>query len=251
MSAIYALARAELVMLARNRVAMATAVLIPIVAGVWLVTSPPPDDVPGGVVAGITALMLLLLTGMTVATTATTTLVARRQQRLLERWRISGAATVAVLAGTLAPVMLVAVGGNTLMLAATGYAFDALPAQPLVLIVTVGLAAALGGAVAVVTAGHTRTVEAAQLTLLPAVAAILGGGFWVVVTPPSAITWQMRITGGGALAELVRIGWDGPAASSGSAATLTAAAPAALALLALIAALTLIATRTFRWSARG
>lgn len=251
MSATIALARAELAMLARNRVAAATALLIPVVAGAWLVTSPPSDDVPGGVVAGVTALMLLILTGMTVATTATTTLVARRQQRLLERWRISGAPTPSVLAGTLAPVVVVAVGGNGLMLVVTGYAFDTVPAQPIVLAVAVGLAAALGCAVAFVTAAYTRTVEAAQITMLPAVAAILGGGFWAVLTPAGAITWQMRVTGGGALTELVRLGWDGPGSGTGLAAALASAGPSVLALVGLSAALTVIAARTFRWRARG
>ena len=251
MTATVALARAELVMFARNRVAAATGVVLPLAASAWLITSPPPADVPGGIAGGITALVLLFLTGMTVTATATTTLVARRQQHLLERWRVSGAPTLAVLAGTLAPAVLLLTVGATIMFAATGYAMNTVPARPALLVIALILAAVLGCAVAFVTAAFTRTVEAAQITLFPALSALLGGGFWVLTVPADTITWPMRATGGGALTELLRIGWNGAAEGQGSATSLVAAGPSVLALIGLSAALIVVAGRVFRWQARG
>lgn len=246
-----ALARAELIMLARNRVAAVTGVLIPVAAGIWLITNPPPADVPGGIVGGVTALMLVTLTGMTVAATATTTLVARRQQHLLERWRISGTAAPLVLVGTLTPACLLFLAGSAILFAASGYSFDAVPAQPALLVIAVVLAAALGCAVAFVTAAFTRTPETAQITLFPALAALIGGGLWALSAPAGEITWRMRVTGGGALTELVRVGWEGPAGGGGVGAALAASGPSALVLLGLAVAASLVAARAFRWQARG
>lgn len=251
MSAAAALARAELIMLSRNRTALVTGVLVPVAAGAYLITNPPPDDVPGGVVGGVTALMLVLLAGMTLASTATTTLVARRQQHLLERWRISGAPTSAILAGTLAPVGVLGALGATLLFAATGMAFDAVPAHATLLVLAVVATVTLGGAVAVVAAAFTRSVGTAEITLLPVLAALIGGGMWTSFTPLGEITWRMRVTGGGALTELVRLGWDGPAAGDGLSAALAAAGPSLAVLGALIVVAIGIAARTFRWHARG
>lgn len=250
MSAI-ALARAELVMLARNRVALVTGVLVPIAAGGYLITNPPPADVPSGVVSGITALMLVLLAGMTLAQTATTTLVARRQQHLLERWRIAGTPTVSVLAGTLAPVGLLAATGAAILFTATGYAFDTTPAQPALLVLAIALAVTLAGVVAVVAAAFTRSVGTAEITLLPVLAALIGGGMWTSLTPLAEITWRMRVTGGGALTELVRLGWDGPADGGGLTAALSASGPSLAVLVGLVTVLLVIAVRSFRWRPRA
>lgn len=199
---------------------------------------------------GIAALMLVVLAGMTLAQTATTTLVARRQQHLLERWRIAGTPTASVLAGPLAPVRLLAATGAAILFAATGSAFDTTPTQP---------AAGRGHrarrhtcrVVAVVAAAVTRSVGTAEITLLPVLAAPIGGGIWALLTPLAEITWRMRVSGGGALTELVRLGWDGPADGAGLAAALSAAGPSLAVLVGLVAVLVVIAVRNFRWHPRA
>ncbi|WP_165491747.1 hypothetical protein [Egibacter rhizosphaerae] len=248
---VIALARAELVMLARNRVAVVTGILVPVAAGGYLITNPPPTDVPSGVVGGITSLMLVLLAGMTLASTATTTLVARRQQHLLERWQIAGTRATSVLAGTLAPVCLLAASGAAILFAATGYAFDTIPARPELLVLAVALSVSLGSVVAVAAAAFTRSVGTAEITLLPVLAALIGGGIWTSLTPLADISWRMRATGGGALTELVRLGWDGPADAGGFTAALSASAPSLAVLVGLVAVSLVVAVRNFRWNPRA
>lgn len=247
MTSALALARAELIMLARNRTAAVTALLLPLGGGLWIVTDTPATS-PLGSVASIAVLQLLTVVGFTVISTATTTLVARRQQRVLERWRTSAASTSTIVAGTLAPATALVIVQTGILFGATGFATGSSPDQPLLLVVAILLGALLGGAVAFVTAAATRSVEAASVTMLPALIPLIGGGIWVTVAGPGEVTWLMRATGGGALAELVLIGWAGPV---GRSAAVIAAAPSVLTLLALAAAASLVATRTFRWQTRG
>lgn len=250
MTAAIALARAELVMLARNRAAVVTALLVPLAGGLWMVSGSPADS-PIGSVGGIAAVQLLGVVGLAVATTATTTLVARRQQRVLQRWRTAGAATSSVLAGTLAPAGTLLVGQSAILFTATAYAAGAAPTRPSLLALAIVLGGTVGGAAGFMTAALTRSVEAAAVTVIPAMGALMGGGIWVTTVAPEAITWPMRATGGGALVELVRIGWEGPAQGGGLAAQLAPATPSVLVLVGLSAVLTLGAARIFRWEARG
>lgn len=250
MSPTIALASAELRMLVRNRMAAITALLAPLAGGLWLVTDAPADS-PIGSVSALAAVQLLGVLGMTVVTTATSTLVARRQQRVLERWRTSGVRTATILAGTLAPLVVLLAAQTGILFAATGTATGSAPDRPVVLALAVVLGGGLAGALAFVTAALTRTVEAVSLTVLPAVGALLGGGLWTTTASAGQITWAMRVTGGGAIVELTRLGWSGPTAGGGSGALLAAAGPPVAALAALIAAGLLAAAATFRWHARS
>lgn len=129
--------------------------------------------------------------------------------------------------------------------AALAYVTGTVPAHPALVALAMLLGAALGCAAAFVTAAFTRTAEAANITMLPVLAALLGGGIWALTTAPGEITWAMRASGGKALAELVRLGWsglDGGAVGAGS---------SVLALLALTAGAVLVARRTFRWEPRS
>lgn len=247
MTSALALARAELIMLTRNRTAAVTALVLPLGGGLWIITDTPAES-PLGSVAAIAALQLLTVVGFTMISSATTTLVARRQQRVLELWRTTPATTHTILAGTLAPATALLVVQTGILFAATGIAAGSPPDQPLLLAGTILLAALLGGAVAFVTAAATRSVEAASVTMLPALIPLVGGGIWVTTAAAGQVTWPMRATGGGALVELVMVGWEGPA---GNSATLAAAAPSILMLLILTVAASLAATHTFRWQTRG
>ncbi len=247
MTATVALARAELLMLTRNRTAAASALLFPLALGVLFIVNPPPT----GYVASVATLQLLALVGLTVANTATVTLVARRQQHVLKRWRTSPVSTPSMLLGTLAPACALLVSQAAVLFAATAYATGTVPARPALLALAVVLGGALGCAVAFVTAAFTRTVEAANITMIPAVAALAAGGIWTITAGPGEAAWLMLATGGGALAQLVRLGWHGPANGGGLEAHLAAAGPSVLMLLALTAVAVLVALRTFRWEPRG
>ena len=252
MSPAIALARAELLALSRDRVAAFTAVLVPLVAAAYLIVNPPPaDEIAGPLASAAAAVTLVLFTSAAVVIKSVTTLVRRREQHLLERWRIAGAAPTAILAGTLAPGFLLLAMGAAAMFTAIGIALDDAPAQPVWLVVAALLAAVLGAAAATLGAAVARTSDAASIVALPVVGALIGGAMWTTFVPLAEVTWPMRATGGGALAELDRIGWDGPADGGGLVTSLTAAAPSLLVLAGLSIALGLGATRAFRWRARG
>lgn len=249
MTAAIALARAELSILARDRVAAFNVVVVPLVAAGYLVTNPPPaDQIPGPLAASAAAVLLAVFTSAALVLKSVMVLAQRREQHLLERWRISGTAPAAILAGTLLPGVLLLVGGMTVLFPALAIALDHTPAQPVWPVLAVVLATALGTTAATVAAAFARTTDGAAVVALPIFAALVGGGIWASLVPLGEITWRMRATGGGALTELVRIGWEGPANGGGITAAAVAAAPSLLTILALTAALAIAATRVFRWT---
>lgn len=251
MTAALSLAHAELTMLARNRTAAVTAVLVPLAAGLWMIDTTPSDSPLVGAVGDIAAIQLLGIIGFTLAITATTTIVARREQHLLERWRTSGTSDWSLLVGTLAPAGVLLAVQVAVLFTATTIATATVPAQPLLLTIGIVLAGLLGGAVAFVTAAFTRTVEAANVTILPALLTLMGGGVWAASTTAGQITWPMRATGGGAITELVRVGWHGPVHGAGILAGLQAAGPSLAILTTLTMVLGMIARHAFRWGTRA
>lgn len=246
MNATIALARAELTMLARNRTAAVNAVLIPLGMGIGWVLSDP----PAGFAAWGAILQVLLLAGMTIITTSTATLVARRQQQVLQRWRSSGASISAILAGTLSPMYLLLVAQATLLFSATAFATGSSPSQPILLGLGVLLGGALAVALACATASLTRSVDASTMTSFPAAAALMGGGLWVMTVATGESSWWMLATGGGAVAELIRIGWDGPPGGGGLGDHFVAVWPSLVAVIVLTLAATMVASRIFRWGPR-
>lgn len=246
-----ALAASELRMLARDRVALFNVVVVPLAAAGWLVTNPPPaDELPGPVAAAGASLVLAVFTSAALVLRSVTTLVQRRERHLLERWRVSGAAPAAILAGTLAPGVVLLVGGVGLMFPALAIALDDPPAQPGWLVPAVVLATGLGAAGATLAAAFARSTEAASTVALPLLAGLLGGGIWATLVPLGEVTWRMRATGGGALTEIVRIAWQGPPDPTGITATADALAPSVAVLLGLTAVLVAAASATFRWNPR-
>lgn len=250
MTSALALARAELRILARDRVAAFNVVVVPLVAAVYLVANPPMQDIPGPLAASAAAVLLAVFTSGALVLKSVMTLVQRREQHLLERWRISGAAPTAILAGTLLPGVLLLAVSLAVMFPALAITLDHPPVQPAWLLLAAVLATVLGGASAIVAAAYARTTDGAAVVALPIFAALFGGGIWATFVPLGEITWRMRTTGGGALTELVRIGWEGPSDGTDIAAAAAAAGPSLLVLAALTSVLAVAATRTFRWNPR-
>lgn len=244
MKATLALARAELIMLVRNRTAAFNSMLVPLGLGaVWILTSPPERAASFGAV-----LQLTIVAGMTVTATATIVLVARRNRQVLQRWRTSGASTPVILGGTLAPLCLLLVGQVGIMFAATAYATGSAPARPLLLGVAVVLAGALAASLAFATAGFTRTVDAANITAFPAMATLFGGGIWANTADLGEASWAMLATGGGAVAQLVRLAWDGLPEGAD---LVGAVSPAVGMIVVLTGVVTGVAEKRFRWGPRN
>ena len=97
MTSAIALARAELRILVRDRVAAFNVVVVPLVAAIYLVANPPTQDIPGPLAASAAAVLLAVFTSAALVLKSVMALVQRREQHLLERWRISGAAPAAIL----------------------------------------------------------------------------------------------------------------------------------------------------------
>lgn len=251
MTAATALARSELRILARDRIAAFNVVVVPVVAAVYLVINPPPaEQLPGPVAAAGASVVLAVFASAAMVLRSVTTLVQRREQHLLERWRGAGASHTAIVTGTLAPGGLLLAGGVGLMFPALAIALDDGPTHPGLLVVAVVLAAAVGGTGATLAAAFARTSEAAATVALPLFAGLLGGGIWATLVPLGEVTWRMRATGGGALTELVRLAWQGPPDGSGLVTTLVAAIPSVVVLATLTTLLAVAAARTFRWNPR-
>ena len=241
-----ALARAELRILARDRVAAFNVVVVPLVGAAYLVANPPAEEIPGPLAAAAASVLLAVFTSAAVVLKSVMTLVQRREQHLLERWRLSGAAPIAILAGSLLPGVLLLACGVALMFPALAIALDAPPAQPAWLLLSAVLAIPIGATAATVAAAYARSTDGAAVVALPIFAALVGGAMWATSVPLAEITWRMRATGGGALTELVRIGWEGPPGGGGLVGGVAAAGPSLLVIVTLTVVLTVAAARTFR-----
>lgn len=243
MSSVLALCKAELIMLTRNRTAAFNAVLIPLgISAIWIFTDPPAGAASFGAI-----LQLAALAAMTIAASATITLVARRDRQVLERWRSSGIPTASIVGGTVGLLYLLFLAQSALVLGATAYATETVPARPVLAVVGVVLTGALALALAFLTAAFTNTVDASNITSFPAMAALFGGAMWASSVGAGEATWTMLATGGGSASVLIRLGWDG---STSGLAVWEAALPAAGILVALTVAAAVVAVRTFRWGPR-
>jgi ABC-2 type transport system permease protein len=172
---VWSLARAEVLLLLRNRTTLFNALAIaPATVGflAWVGAGAFPDT-PG--VDQETATFLLpslaaIALVFVVYYNLTTTLVARREELVLKRLLTGQASAGEIVAACATPAVLVVVGQLVLGTVAIGVWFG-LPAvaNPLWLLLAV-----VGGVVvfvllAVVSSGLTRTVESAQLTTLPVI----------------------------------------------------------------------------------
>ncbi|MEU6080044.1 ABC transporter permease [Streptomyces sp. NPDC047108] len=212
-----ALGRAELTLLVRNRTALFMALLMP-VAMLWLIrltvsgsraagtgTSATETAMPGGI--GV-VLVLVVYANLVPA------YVARREELVLKRLRTGEAKDLEILAGTALPSVSVAlaqcallVGAGTLILDVTA------PKQPELLLAGVLLGSLLLVALAAVSSAVTRTVESAQLTVLPLMAvSFFGSGLFVPPdVMPERLSDVMRLMPLTPVVDLVRYGWLGGA----------------------------------------
>ncbi|GAA4429923.1 ABC transporter permease [Georgenia halophila] len=176
-----ALARAELILLVRNKTALFNAVVLApgLVAFLALVGGNFFGNDPATAAASIVATLLGIALLMVVYYNLTTTFVARREELVLKRL-ITGEVTRPEI------VMAYAFPGLLITLAqlALGYGAAALLLEPVAVQNALWLLAALAGGtavfalLAVASSGLTRTVETAQLTTMPMLGiAMLFSGF--------------------------------------------------------------------------
>jgi ABC-2 type transport system permease protein len=233
------LAVAELKLLIRSPLVAATAILAPLAMGLFLLNN---RELVGG---HLVALQVIALLGFTPYAGATTTLAARRQQLVLKRLRTSPASDREIIAGVVLPVAALVVVQAAILVACTIAVTGSWPHAwwPVGLAVIGGTALAV--ALAFVTAAFTASPELAQITTLPIFLMLFGGGFWAGGAAPDEVTWAMVAVPGGAVASLVRLGWDGAGL------TASAVVPPLVAMIVTSAAAVWLAGRVFRWQPRS
>lgn len=235
--AVLALAAVELRLMVRNRLLLFTALVMPLLLGVFLGSTPGvlgPDRTP--------AVQVVVVLALAVYAGAATALTARRQDGYLRRLRSGEIADGPILGGLLAPLVIVGIVQALVLAAATIAVGLPAPGTPLPAVLGVLLGSVLFGVAGVVTAAMTRRPETAQITTLPLFLVAALGAFLVAAPGGTPSPWVLAVPGAG-VAELVRLAW-GP----GSLASGALAAGATIIWIGLAA---LLARAVFRWDPRG
>lgn len=216
-----ALARAELSLLIRNRVAVFYAVLAAPAFVLALGTSGLLDNIadvmPGG---GLTTMLIVLLVlmgmSMSVYINVTTAVVARREALVLKRLRTGESRGGEILAAVAAPNVVIFLVQVVLVTGVLSLVMEP-PAltNPLVAFVGILLGGVVFAELAFLTGVHTRTVESAQLTTMPLfLLAFFASGF-IVPLPilPDAVGEVLSRLPVYPVTELVTIGIGGASAT--------------------------------------
>lgn len=257
---LFALGRAEAVLLGRNRTALFMALVLPVllVGSIRSTLEQAAEqtaglDVNANLVTGSMGMVLLVV----VYCNLTTAYTARRNELVLRRLRTGEAGDAEILLGTAAPSIALALV-QCLLLGVGGAAVLHLPApvNPLLVLAGLGLGLALLTALAALSSAVTRTVETAGLTALPVLlVAQVGSGVMIPLQSfPDAVADVCRLLPTTPAVQLLRIGWlgtDGTAPATGFPGTWGQAAAPLLLAAAWTAAALWGVRRRFRWEPRG
>lgn len=240
-------ARAELLLLRRDRTALVNAVLPPLtIVGISASSLGPSRALL------VTGLLGMVLLG-SVYYTAVNTYVSRREELVLKRLRVGELTDAEILAGTAsAAVALALVQVLVYVTAATALLHLPVPVDPAVLVL-----GAFGGALvfvllAAASSVFTRTVAVAQFTTLPVVlVSLLGSGMLLPVSAlPHPVAVAIRFTPLHPVLELIRLGWLGSAGADGTTDGLSAAAIPVVVLVGWLVLGMMVVQRWFRWEPR-
>ena len=255
---IAALARAEGVLLRRNRTALLTAIVLPapMVYGLKALPSATGADGPGGTGAALLTGLVAFALLFAVYYNLVTTLVGRRDQLVLKRLRTGETTDGEILAGTAAPAIAVAWAQIAVAgLAAVAVFGLAPPADAVLALVALAAGSAVFVLLAAVSSTLTRSVEMAQITTLPVLIIPLAfcGLLFRLALLPEPLRWAAEALPLTPVVELMRLALTGTAAGGhhlGLAASFGAAVIPVLVLTAWIAAAGWAARRWFRWEPR-
>ncbi|MEU6174526.1 ABC transporter permease [Streptantibioticus parmotrematis] len=214
-----ALGRAECTLLWRNRTALVSAVLVPVVM-VWSMRravgavdpakygmSPNASAMCGGI--GVVLLFALYAP-------LVTAFVARREDLVFKRLRTGEPTDAEILAATALPAVAVSLLQiAALLVAGASWLRLPVPHRPELLLAGVVSGVALLGVLAAASTAFTRTAELAQITTLPlALVSLAGSGMFVPLDAmPHGVAEVCRTLPVTPVVDLVRMGWLGGAPS--------------------------------------
>ncbi|GGS24016.1 ABC transporter permease [Streptomyces parvus] len=245
-----ALARAELILLIRNRSAIFVALVLPIVMIFSIRASLEQIDlagtglsVAGAALTGGIGIVLVQVVYMNLVTGY----VTRREELVLKRLRTGEVTDREILISTALPSVALAVLQSVLLVVAGAIAFDlSAPKRPDLFLLGLLVGFVMMSALAAATSAVTRTVQTSQLTTLPLFfVSLFASGIFVPldVFPDklAAVFELLPLTG---VMTLVRHGWLG-GVEGGDLVTAVVAA------LAWTAFAVFAVRRWFRWDPRG
>jgi ABC-2 type transport system permease protein len=249
------LARWNAVLLARNRLALVYAVVLPLLPVLLMLSGTRGDPAVGA--SSITT--VLLVVGLfPVYYNVLSQFVNRRDELVLKRLRAGETRDGELLVSIALPGAVSALAICALVVPLSQLLEQPLPVNPLAYAAGVVLAVIMFTAFAYWTAAWTRSAEAAQLTSMPIILlASLGPLGAALADRSETLSTLLNLTPGGAMSELVRTGWfgfDGPGADTVTLAFADSWAPV-MGPLGIMAAWALVAyslaARSLRWEPRA
>jgi len=245
-----ALARAELLLLMRNRSAIFVALVLPIVMIFSIRASLQQIDlggtgltIAGAALTGGIGMVLVQVVYMNLVTGY----VTRREELVLKRLRTGEISDREILTATALPSIALALVQCVLLVAAGAVAFDlTAPKRPELFLVGLVVGLVMMSALAAATSAVTRTVQTSQLTTLPLFfVSLFGSGIFVPLEIfPDGLASVLELLPLTGVMTLVRHGWLG-GVEGGDLLT------AAVAALAWTAFAVFAVQRWFRWDPRG
>ncbi|MER6534800.1 ABC transporter permease [Streptomyces sp. 900105755] len=208
-----ALSRAELLLFGRNRGAVLTALLMPLVLPVSV---RPAIDQAGPKGIGLGTLTLTAAIGFSflfaVYSSLVGAFVARREELVLKRLRTGELSDAEILTGTALPVLCLGLAQSLLLAVGCTALLDAgAPRAPYLTLLGLVLGLLLSAALAALTAAFTRTTESAQITAAPLVlVSMMGSGIAVPADVlPHRLASVCELLPLSPAVRLVRAGWTG------------------------------------------
>lgn len=235
------IAYSELVQIFRNRAVLITNLLMPVAVSAFFIYYRDSFEAVGSL-GYIGAVLVFTVAAFSLYATTVTTLAARRQTLFLKRLRSTAAGDPAILAGLAFPVVGIAVVQVAAILAVFA-AVSGRPADVPLLVLAIAAAFLMMLALALATAGVTRSPEHAQVTTLPITLGTVAVASWIGLTGTESLGPLKRLLPGGSATELVIEAWNGGLPVGDS---LLLLAPT----LGWVVVAVVLAAKMFRWEPR-
>ncbi|WP_197320328.1 ABC transporter permease [Saccharomonospora sp. NB11] len=205
-TALTSVSSAALRLFVRNTAVAVSALLLPLVIGGMFVVSGM-ETMSEPEWGFLVALMLLSVFGMSGCIAAAGTLSYRRDELYLKRLRCSEASDATILAGVLAPVVLVTLVQCVLMLVLVGVVAGTAPRDlgPVVAAIVLGTVCSVG--IGMATTGFSSSGEQAQTVAMPAFFVLIGTAVWAGMDLAEGLSVPQLLTPGGATVQLMHLAY--------------------------------------------